>query len=149
MSLHEYKSELITVTFDSHLCIHAAECVRGLPAVFDTSKRPWIQPEQGTADAIAEVVSRCPSGALQYQRHDGGAAEHPDAHVTVRIMPGGPLHVRGVVEILNGQGEAITTQSRAALCRCGQSANKPFCDMSHIKAGFEKTAEPGSETSVM
>ena len=74
-TLKRYTSEAVDVTFDGARCIHAAECVRGLPAVFDTQKRPWIDPTQAGADAIVEVVLRCPSGALHFERKDGGAAE--------------------------------------------------------------------------
>lgn len=63
-----YTGADITVTFDAQVCRHAAECVRGLPAVFDTKARPWIQPDNATADEVAEVVARCPSGALQIER---------------------------------------------------------------------------------
>ncbi|MDP9796110.1 putative Fe-S cluster protein YjdI [Catenuloplanes nepalensis] len=63
-----YRGSDITVTFDAGRCRHAAECVRGLPEVFDVSARPWITPDNAGADAVAEVVARCPSGALQYIR---------------------------------------------------------------------------------
>lgn len=68
----EYKGQSITVTFEARRCRHAAECVRGLPEVFDTARRPWIQPDGAPADRLAEVVRRCPSGALQYRLADGG-----------------------------------------------------------------------------
>jgi uncharacterized Fe-S cluster protein YjdI/CDGSH-type Zn-finger protein len=63
----EYRGERITVTFDAGRCLHAAECVRGLPQVFDTERRPWISPDDAAAGRVAEVVRRCPSGALQYR----------------------------------------------------------------------------------
>ena len=63
-----YRGSGITVTFDRGRCRHFAECVRGLPEVFDVSARPWITPDNADADAVAEVVTRCPSGALQYTR---------------------------------------------------------------------------------
>ncbi|MFE9921640.1 helix-turn-helix domain-containing protein [Streptomyces sp. NPDC005774] len=44
---------------------------RGLPEVFDPAKRPWIQPDKATAERLAEVVRRCPSGALQYELVEG------------------------------------------------------------------------------
>ncbi|MBF6620625.1 MAG: (4Fe-4S)-binding protein [Patulibacter sp.] len=56
------------VTFDVALCQHAGECVRGLPDVFDTAKRPWIQPEHATLDEIEAVIDRCPSLALKFER---------------------------------------------------------------------------------
>ena len=64
-----YRSEKITVSFDLQRCIHARECVRGLPEVFDTEKRPWIQPDNTEPDTITTVVLRCPSGALQFLSH--------------------------------------------------------------------------------
>ncbi|MFI9465365.1 (4Fe-4S)-binding protein [Streptomyces xiamenensis] len=67
-----YEGRSITVTFEAARCRHAAECVRGLPEVFDTARRPWIRPDGAEAGRLAEVVRRCPSGALQYERVDGG-----------------------------------------------------------------------------
>jgi uncharacterized Fe-S cluster protein YjdI len=60
----EYKNKRLIVCFDPSVCIHAGECVRGLPAVFDVTKDPWIDVNGASAEAIAEVVGRCPSGAL-------------------------------------------------------------------------------------
>lgn len=68
--LQSYSSDDITVTFDPAVCTHAARCVKGLPAVFDVNRRPWIDPTADSADAIEAQVKRCPSGALQYTRHD-------------------------------------------------------------------------------
>lgn len=64
--LQTYQADHITVTFDPEKCAHSGVCVRGLPAVFDVSRRRWIDPDADTADAIAAQVGRCPSGALQY-----------------------------------------------------------------------------------
>ena len=67
----EYRTDSIVVSFDPALCIHVAECLRGAPDVFNTLRRPWVQPEAALPEALAEVVQRCPSGALQYERLDG------------------------------------------------------------------------------
>lgn len=77
MGFKTYSGENIDVQFDSERCIHAAECVKGLPQVFDVKKRPWISPDNENADVIARVVDRCPSGALQYIRKDNGGEEQP------------------------------------------------------------------------
>jgi uncharacterized Fe-S cluster protein YjdI len=69
-----YASDDITVTFDTTLCEHSGNCVRGLPAVFDASRRPWIQPANAPGAEVADAVRRCPSGALQYELR-GDAAE--------------------------------------------------------------------------
>lgn len=58
------------VTFEAALCRHAAECVRGLPTVFDTAARPWIQPGNAPADDVERVVARCPTTALKFVRED-------------------------------------------------------------------------------
>ena len=65
-----YHGEEVDVSFDPEVCIHATKCVRGLPAVFDTARRPWITPDGAPTDAVVAQVTRCPSGALQYERHE-------------------------------------------------------------------------------
>lgn len=131
-----YEGDGITVYFEGKRCIHAGECVRGLPTVFDANHRPWINPPAGSADDIAAVVARCPSGALSFERSDGGAPEAPDPTPVVTAVKDGPLHLRGIVEIVGEDGQSLNAGPRAALCRCGHSKNKPFCDNSHIDAGF-------------
>lgn len=63
--LQTYEAPGITVTFDPEVCTHSARCVRGLPRVFDVTRKRWIQLEHESAEAIAAQVARCPSGALQ------------------------------------------------------------------------------------
>jgi uncharacterized Fe-S cluster protein YjdI len=67
--MQEYKSTAITVRFDPRVCIHSGVCVRGLAAVFDVKKRPWVNVEGASAEAIAEQIRLCPSGALSYELH--------------------------------------------------------------------------------
>ena len=54
--IYTYKSDDITVRYDLKRCIHAKECVKGLRKVFDPNKRPWIQPDEASAEQIANVV---------------------------------------------------------------------------------------------
>jgi uncharacterized Fe-S cluster protein YjdI len=68
VSRRTYEGTDVDVSFDSALCEHAAECVRGLPAVFEVGRRPWIIPDNASVDEVAEVVARCPSGALRIER---------------------------------------------------------------------------------
>ena len=65
MTRKTYRGTDVDVTFDLDVCIHAAECVRRLPKVFDTQRKPWILPDEAPADAVREVVGCCPSGALE------------------------------------------------------------------------------------
>lgn len=128
-----YTSADVTVYFETRRCLHVAECVRGLPQVFDTAKRPWIQPDQAAAEQVAEVVRRCPTGALHYAL-TSGEPEQPAAPTVITPVPDGPLTVRGDLRIQTPAGEQMET--RAALCRCGQSGNKPYCDGTHAKVGW-------------
>lgn len=68
--LHVYRGNDVTVTFDKEVCIHAGNCVRGLPAVFDLDGRPWVQPDKAAAEEVIAQVRRCPSGALQIRADD-------------------------------------------------------------------------------
>jgi CDGSH-type Zn-finger protein/uncharacterized Fe-S cluster protein YjdI len=131
-----YRSEKIIVSFDLQRCIHSEECVRGLPEVFDTEKRPWIQPDKSHPDRVAEVVTRCPTGALQFERRDGSAGEPVPSRNIVTVAASGPLYVRGDIEIRDPTGITILEDTRAALCRCGASMNKPFCDNNHKPMNF-------------
>ena len=129
-----YTAPGVTVYYDARRCVHVAECVRGLPGVFRPGERPWIRADQAPPSELAEVVRRCPTGALHY-RLDGGPAEAPEVPTTITPLPDGPLAVRGDLRIQMPDGEQAET--RAALCRCGQSANKPYCDGTHARVGWK------------
>jgi len=135
-----YRGSSIEVSFDLDRCIHVAECLLGLPEVFDLDRRPWIRPDAAAADDVARVVARCPSGALQYRRLDGRAEERHDGTVVSPIR-NGPLRITGELSVVDADG-ASEPLPRAALCRCGHSARKPFCDNSHLRAGFRAPGEP-------
>ncbi len=132
-----YEGEEVTVTFDPGLCIHSEECVHGLPAVFDASRKRWIRPDEASADEVVAAVARCPSGALRVHRR-GQAVEtvSPGDGVAITVSREGPLLLRGRLRIENAAGETIATAEAAALCRCGATGNPPFCDGSHIRIGF-------------
>jgi uncharacterized Fe-S cluster protein YjdI len=123
MSVKRYDGQEIEVTYDTTRCLHAAECVRGMPAVFDTAKRPWVAPDHGEPEALAAVIRRCPTGALHYSLPEG-EPEQPRVPTRVRLPQDGPLLIDGDIE-LDGERE-----TRAALCRCSASQNQPYCDRS-------------------
>ncbi len=115
--------------------------MRGLPAVFDSSRRPWIEPEAAPAARVAEIVARCPTGALAAAWADGAPAEEPPGENDIAVGAAGPLYVCGDLRIYpEGVDEAVR-EMRAALCRCGASRTKPYCDGSHAGAGFD---DPGA-----
>lgn len=130
-----YRGKDIEVSFDLDICIHVGECLRGEPKAFELHRRPWIVPDEGDPDLIATVIERCPSGALQYRRHDGKPQESHSGRTTVTPMRDGPLLVVGDIDVIRDDG-TTETLPRASLCRCGQSKVKPFCDNSHLTSGF-------------
>lgn len=95
-------------------------------------------------DEIAETVLTCPTGALHFRRVDGGEQETAATETTVEPLPNGPLLVRGRLKIVDAEGRVIREDTRLALCRCGASGNKPFCDGSHRRVGFTTAAERNS-----
>jgi|CXWL01.1.fsa_nt_gi CDGSH-type Zn-finger protein/uncharacterized Fe-S cluster protein YjdI len=134
--LHRYAGTEVEVTWDKHRCTHSAECLRRSPAVFDTGRRPWVTPDATSADEVVETVLACPSGALRFTRPGGTGAEIPADSNRVVVAPRGPLYLRGEIEIVDADGTVLFTETRVALCRCGASERKPFCDMTHRKTGF-------------
>ena len=145
--LQVYAGDGFEVTYDPDICIHARECVRRLPEVFDAEARPWIRPERAPAQRIADVVVRCPSGALRFVAKGAAAGTAPEAaakapeagaaRATVTLRQDGPLMISGDFEIRAPDGRVLFAGQKTALCRCGQSATKPFCDGAHKRVGFK------------
>lgn len=140
--LQSYETDEIVVTFDPNICTHAGECVRGLPEVFDSRRPDWVRPGLAPAEQVAEVIRRCPSGALQH-RIKGAAAAGTSASgraapgaVTVKLMRDGPLLLDAVVRVIAEDGTEIERSGKVSLCRCGGTANQPFCDGSHQRVRF-------------
>lgn len=136
MAERTYSTEAIEVHWDSERCIHTGLCSKNLIAVFNPQQRPWIQLDQGEIDQIVAVVEGCPSGALTYTRTDGGPQEKLEAPATIVPWPNGPYHVTGSFLVEDRHGEVFDAGPRATLCRCGQSKQHPFCDLSHRDAKF-------------
>ena len=134
----EYSNGEVTIVWKPNLCIHSTICVKGLPEVFDNNKRPWINAGGASTDEIISQVKKCPSGALSYylnnQKEKG---EQTMSNVKVNLMENGPIIVNGKVELKNSEGEVVPTDETVALCRCGGSTNKPFCDGTHNTNGFQ------------
>lgn len=132
-----YTGAGIDVFYEAKRCLHFAECVRGLPEVFDPSQRPWIRADNAEAERLAEVIRRCPSGALHYAS-EAVAPERPDQPTSVEPVPDGPLNLRGDLALQTPAGELRET--RASLCRCGLTANQPFCDHECERSGWRSVA---------
>lgn len=132
-----YPGKLINVEWDERLCIHMGECGYAKGELFVAGRDPWCEPDVSSLDEIADVVGRCPSGALVYEVKDGSVNETSDAENTVQVSYNGPYFVRGDLDIAGAPEDMPGIRYRAALCRCGQSRNKPYCDNSHEAANFK------------
>jgi uncharacterized Fe-S cluster protein YjdI len=132
----EYATDEIVVEWEPRLCFHSQNCVRSLPQVFfDDGRRPWVQVDAATAEEVEAAVARCPSGALRTRRV-GAEPVKLQRRLELRASENGPLLISGGVRVLDADGELLYEGERAALCRCGGSSNKPFCDGTHKKNGF-------------
>ena len=132
-----YSNESIVVHWDSARCIHTGICLRALPSVFDTGRRPWVDVAGADADAIADAVERCPTGALRYERVDSVEQEQPHRPTVVTPVADGPLLLIGDLDVRHPDGSPITHETRLTLCRCGLTHNQPFCDNTHLRRHWE------------
>jgi CDGSH-type Zn-finger protein/uncharacterized Fe-S cluster protein YjdI len=132
------QGEKLELRFEAKRCIHARFCVTGAPKVFLANVQgPWIHPDAMPVERLVDIAHACPSGAIQYRRQDGEADETPPPVNLLSVREAGPYAIRGEL-VLRGQ----PLGTRATLCRCGASKNKPFCDGSHHDIHFAATGEP-------
>ncbi|MCU0326361.1 MAG: (4Fe-4S)-binding protein [Spirosomaceae bacterium] len=134
----KYTNGEVTVVWQPHVCIHSAICFKQLPQVFDPRKRPWVTIEGAETEAIVEQIKKCPSGALSYYMNDEQVGKvEVENDTVVEVLANGPLIVYGNLTIKDAAGNEKKQHKVTAFCRCGGSQNKPFCDGSHAKIGFE------------
>ncbi len=136
--IRRYSNGEVTVVWQPSRCIHSGNCFRGLPAVFDPRERPWVRVDAAATAELVTQVERCPSGALTIERQAAPAGhDDPDQPVRIQVSANGPLIVTGVVTVVDAAGVETRREGRCALCRCGGSANKPFCDGTHKRIEFQ------------
>ncbi len=140
---YTYPGEQANVEWDGRLCIHYGECGRASGDLFVGGRQPWCQPDLSSEEEIRDVLLRCPTGALSASFADGTILEEEPVENQVTVTQNGPLYVRGSLEIEGGPDDMPGTRYRAALCRCGESKNKPYCDNSHIEADFSDSGAIG------
>ena len=144
MSIEIVQGKEATIHFDAQRCIHSRTCVLSHPDVFVPNVvGEWIHPDAQPVEELIRIGQNCPSGAITVIRTapaQGGFANSNGAPIvnTVRVRENGPLAVEAELHIKG----AAQSNPRATLCRCGQSKNKPYCDGSHVAAGFVASGEP-------
>jgi uncharacterized Fe-S cluster protein YjdI len=135
----KYTNGEVTIIWKNEQCIHSTLCWKGLNSVFNPTERPWIKPDGAPTQAIVDQVKKCPSGALSYVMNAEMDVESVkvDVETIVEATPNGPLLVYGNILVKDSSGNEHKRNKVTAMCRCGQSGNKPFCDGTHQKVGFE------------
>lgn len=129
-----YEKEDLTVVWKPEKCIHAEECVKRLPQVYNPENRPWINVENASASELIDQINHCPSGALSYIDKKQSKSKNEQA-VQANVLENGPIIIEGEVALAY-KGNTKNHQ-KIALCRCGGSKNKPFCDGTHEKINFQ------------
>jgi CDGSH-type Zn-finger protein len=130
-----YVGRRITIHDNRGICSHAGYCTDTLESVFRLGEEPWIDPDGAPAREIMDTIKRCPSGALSYTVDN---IEHRDQHrpPMVTVTKNGPYAVTGGIELLDQPMGKGASPEHYALCRCGGSKNKPFCDGTHWHIEF-------------
>ena len=131
----KYSNGEVTVVWEPGKCIHAGKCVRGLPEVFDTKAKPWINIEGADTKSIINQVKNCPSGALSILENEN-SEEQRTSNTHVELMKNGPMVIDGEIKLTQADGSVILKNKKTAFCRCGASSRKPYCDGSHTSVGF-------------
>ena len=140
--IKEYSNGQLTVVWKPAICIHSKICwdkLNGLPQVFNPMEKPWVKMEAASTDEIIAQIERCPSGALSCYMNAEKAKQDENTNGTciVEVTPAGPLLVHGSIIVKDGKGSELKRRKLTAFCRCGASANKPYCDGSHQKLDFK------------
>ena len=150
-----YPGQQATIFDNRGVCQHSGLCTDRLATVFRTDAEPFVAPSGGRLDEIIRAVRDCPSGALSYAIDDVEARGQVDWDGTrppaIEVTRDGPYRITGQLTLAGPTGEpepqgAGASREHYALCRCGQSRNKPFCSGMHWYVGFRDPVPPNSPT---
>ncbi|MBN2595620.1 (4Fe-4S)-binding protein [Labilibaculum sp.] len=144
-SKKEYSNGVVTVVYESDLCIHSGVCSKGLPDVFQPGTRPWVKAKGAGTEEIIRQVQKCPSRALSFYMNspdpeDGekGPIKAIEAGHKVEVFKDGPIMMEGPITLVGSDGQRKVMANACYFCRCGASKSKPFCDGSHKEIGFKE-----------
>lgn len=141
----EFSNGEITVFWRSEMCIHSANCLITLPEVFNAKKKPWINIHASNSKEIMSIIDTCPSRALTYLKSSKFITSKPRVtpkkkakFARVQILKNGPALITGNFIVRDSKKKKIKVENEvAAICRCGGSKKKPFCDGTHQTIGFK------------
>lgn len=153
-----YVGQQVTILDNRGTCQHSGYCTDRLATVFHLGEEPFVTPSGGRMDEIIRAVRDCPSGALSFAIDGREAREQVDYDAkrepTIEVSKDGPYRVSGGIALVGADGNDEHRNHGAstehyALCRCGQSQNKPFCSGMHWYVEFhDPVPEPDHEPSV-
>ena len=140
--IKKYTNGEITVVWQPDECIHSGECYTMLPNVFKPRERPWVKIDNASTEEIIETVNACPTVALTYyynnsERNQIMDKKPKEARNKIEIFENGPIMVPAHINVVDSKGNIFKPGEDKFICRCGHSANKPFCDGSHMAKGFK------------
>jgi uncharacterized Fe-S cluster protein YjdI len=130
----EYTNGEIKVFWKPSLCIHSTICFSELPDVFKPGKRPWVEMNGASTKRIIEVVDRCPTEALTWEKIEKPSTaetENFPGKVIISLIANGPVCIKGNIEISHEDGSITYKEGNVSICRCNRSAKMPFCDGAH------------------
>ncbi len=149
-----YPGQELTIFDNRGICQHSGLCTDRLATVFRAGAEPFVAPSGGRMDEIIRAVRDCPSGALSYalggtearDQVDWGNARQP----AIEVTKDGPYRITGGITLTGADGADEhraegASREHYALCRCGQSQNKPFCSGMHWYVNF-RDPEPREGT---
>ena len=156
-----YLGQQVTIFDNRGICQHSGLCSDRVPTAFRTGAEPFVAPSGGRLDELVRAVRDCPSGALSLG-FDGPDDKHEardlaDWHGTreraIEVTQDGPYRVTGAIPLTDTAGADVpraagSSREHFALCRCGQSQNKPFCSGMHWYVDFRDPARPADPDPV-
>lgn len=153
-----YVGQQVTILDNRGICQHSGYCTDRLATVFRLREEPFAHPSGGRMDEIIRAVRDCPSGALSYAIDGVEARADVDHHgcrePAIEITKDGPYRITGAITLRNPDGSDVPRNEGAsrehyALCRCGQSQNKPFCSGMHWYVDFHDPVPDPDRTPTM
>jgi CDGSH-type Zn-finger protein len=128
------------------MVLEDAESLCAFARFCDPHGKVWNLVRQSDQPRAAKLVEHeaghCPAGRLVARSLDTGRALEPRFEPSIGLVQdtaqevSGPIWVRGGVPVIDASGQPYEVRNRVTLCRCGASANKPFCDGTHASIQF-------------
>lgn len=136
-TIQVYEGKEIDIHFNRSICCGAAKCVREFSNIYKSASKDWISPDKGTIEEVKNSIKACPSGALSYRLKDESQKETYEKP-KIDIIKKGPILIKGKIDMQISSWSTDANKEKYALCRCGASKNKPFCDYSHASLKGEE-----------